>query len=297
MSNETNRADAEPIARTYRSQGLRLRYYDWGNPDAPCLLLVHGIQDHARGWDWTARALRCNWHVIAPDLRGHGDSDWSGDGAYLSSYYILDIANLVAELGCESLAVVAHSLGGNIMARFTAAFPQRVQKLALIEGLGPSLEALTSWSQRGPVRRMRDWIETQQAALSKAPHVLATFEDAVARIRKMNPRLSAEQAGHLARHGIRQHADGYRWKNDPLVPSFAPEDFSADNTAFWREIGCPTLLLYGADSWTTNPETDGRARHFAAHRTLVIDRAGHWLHHDQFDLTIAALREFLDDAR
>ena len=66
-----------PTSRIYFSQRLRLHYVDWGNPDAPPLLLVHGGRDHCRNWDWVAQALRHDWHVIAPDLRGHGDSQWS----------------------------------------------------------------------------------------------------------------------------------------------------------------------------------------------------------------------------
>ena len=73
--------DIGPTSHSYVSQRLRLHYLDWGNPDAPMLILVHGGQDHARSWDRVARKLRNDWHVIAPDLRGHGDSAWSPDGA------------------------------------------------------------------------------------------------------------------------------------------------------------------------------------------------------------------------
>ena len=71
-----------PTSHTYFSQRLRLHYVDWGNPGKPPLLLVHGGRDHCRNWDWVAEALRDEWHIIAPDLRGHGDSQWSTDGSY-----------------------------------------------------------------------------------------------------------------------------------------------------------------------------------------------------------------------
>jgi pimeloyl-ACP methyl ester carboxylesterase len=64
---------AGPTSRIFFSQRLRLHYVDWGNPEAPPLLLVHGGQDHCRNWDWVAQELRRDWHIIAPDLRGHGD--------------------------------------------------------------------------------------------------------------------------------------------------------------------------------------------------------------------------------
>ena len=71
-----------PITNSFISQRLRLNYVDWGNPDAPPLLLVHGGRDHARSWDWVAEELRNDWHIIAPDLRGHGDSACSPAGSY-----------------------------------------------------------------------------------------------------------------------------------------------------------------------------------------------------------------------
>ena len=67
-----------PTSHTYFSQRLRLHYTDWGNPDAPPMILIHGGRDHCRNWDWVAQELRDDWHIIAPDLRGHGDSAFSG---------------------------------------------------------------------------------------------------------------------------------------------------------------------------------------------------------------------------
>ena len=58
-----------PTSHRYISQRLRLHYVDWGNPTALPLLLVHGSRDHCRSWDWVARELAQDWHVIAPDLR------------------------------------------------------------------------------------------------------------------------------------------------------------------------------------------------------------------------------------
>ncbi len=66
-----------PSSSFYISQRLKLHYVDWGNEGAPPLLLIHGGRDHARSWDWVARDLRRDYHVIAPDLRGHGDSAWA----------------------------------------------------------------------------------------------------------------------------------------------------------------------------------------------------------------------------
>ncbi len=83
-----------PTSQSYISQRTKLHYADWGNPDAPPLILLHGGRDHCRNWDWTAERLRDDWHVICPDLRGHGDSEWNNNGVYTTMGYVYDLAQL-----------------------------------------------------------------------------------------------------------------------------------------------------------------------------------------------------------
>src|SRR5271169_5826581 len=103
-----------PTSQSYISQRLRLNYVDWGNPQAPPLILLHGGQDHCRNWDWVAQRMRDEWHIIAPDLRGHGDSEWSADGFYSMAGYVYDLAQLVHQQRLAPVTIIAHSLGGNI---------------------------------------------------------------------------------------------------------------------------------------------------------------------------------------
>jgi pimeloyl-ACP methyl ester carboxylesterase len=283
----------EPESGFFVSQGLKLHYLDWGNPGAPLLLLVHGMRDHARSWDWVARELQQDWHVVAPDLRGHGDSDWSPDGAYLSPYYLLDFTELVDALGQQHITIVAHSLGGNPAARFAALYPQRVRKLVLVDAMGPTAQVRARWDEQGVVKRSREWLERSRVLATTQPKRFATLEDAIARMAEANTHLSARQARHLATHGARQHVDGYGWKYDPRVNALLPEDFAIGLAAYWREITAPTLLCWGTESWTTDPAVDGSAAHFRDHCTLTFERAGHWLHHDQLDEFLAALKQFL----
>src|SRR5204863_9199828 len=121
-----------PTSRHYISQRLRLHYVDWGNPDAPPLLLVHGGRDHCRNWDWVASALRHDWHVLAPDLRGHGDSQWSPDGNYSTGAYVYDLAQLIHQQELAPVTVIAHSLGGNLAIRYTGIYPENVRRLVAI---------------------------------------------------------------------------------------------------------------------------------------------------------------------
>ena len=80
-----------PASRSYFSQRLRLHYADWGNADKPPLLLIHGGRDHCRSWDWVAEHFTDDYHVIAPDLRGHGDSEWTKGSAYAFYEFVYDI--------------------------------------------------------------------------------------------------------------------------------------------------------------------------------------------------------------
>jgi alpha-beta hydrolase superfamily lysophospholipase len=104
-------ASAGPTSNSFISQRLKLHYVDWGNRGAPPLLLVHGGRDHCRNWDWVAEKLRDRYHIIAPDLRGHGDSAWSPDGNYAMDTFVYDLAQLVHQLDLGPLSIVAHSMG------------------------------------------------------------------------------------------------------------------------------------------------------------------------------------------
>ncbi|MDP1967509.1 MAG: alpha/beta hydrolase, partial [Reyranella sp.] len=185
-----------PTSRVFFSQRLRLHYVDWGNPEAPPLLLVHGGRDHCRNWDWVAQALRKDWHIICPDLRGHGDSQWSPDGNYSMASYIYDLAQLVHQQALAPVTIVAHSLGGNICLRYAGVYPDKVRKLVAIEGLGPSPKVIAE-RKKTMAERMREWVDEQRKLSARGPRKYPTIEDAFKRMQEENKHLSAEQARHL----------------------------------------------------------------------------------------------------
>lgn len=284
-----------PTTHVYVSQRLRLSYLDWGNPDAPPVILVHGGRDHARSWDWVARALRHDWHVIAPDLRGHGDSAWSPDGGYIVPHFVYDLAQLIHQQGFAKVRIVAHSLGGMIALRYAGLYPDLVERMVAIEGLGMAPRALLEVLGKPVAKRWRSWIDERRSLSGKLPRRYTTIEDAYARMRSENRYLSESQAWHLTRHAVSRNEDGtYSWKFDNYVRAHIPVDVTdAEQHELWAAITCPTLLLYGRDSWASNPATDGRAAHFTNATVVMFDDAGHWLHHDQFDLFMQTLRGFL----
>jgi pimeloyl-ACP methyl ester carboxylesterase len=114
-------------------------------------------------------------------------------------------------------------------------------------------------------------------------------------MRETNPRLSEEQAHHLTLYGANRNEDGtYTWKFDNYVRAQSPYRFNmSDAQDIWGRITCPTLLFRGADSWAADPEKDGRAQVFQNPKIVTVPNAGHWVHHDQLDIFLREVRQFL----
>src|SRR3979490_2407492 len=192
----TDLAGSGPTSRIYFSQRLRLHDVDWGTPTAPPLLLVHGGRDHCRNWDWVASALRRDWHVLAPDLRGHGDSQWSPDGNYSTAAYVYDLAQLIHQQELAPVTIVSHSLGGNIAIRYTGVYPETVSKLVAIEGLGPSPRQMEKRSAVPIAERMQKWVAEQRALSGRVARRYASIQDAPKAMQETNGTSPPRTAGH-----------------------------------------------------------------------------------------------------
>ncbi len=284
-----------PTSHSFISQRLKLHYADWGNPDAPTLILQHGGRDHCRSWDWVAERLRHDWHVIAPDLRGHGDSAWSPDGDYTTFACVYDFAQLVHTLGGAPVTIIAHSLGGYIATCFTGLYPDKVRRLVNIEGLGLSPQLIAAREAVPYAERLREWIAGKRKAAGRVPRRYPSIEAAFARMKDENSFLSDAQARHLTAHGISRNEDGsWSWKFDNYLNVWPVAEIPVhEKEALWHAITCPLLLLYGSESFASNPEGDGRVTHFKDVRLIEYAKAGHWLHHDQLDRFIADVTGFL----
>ncbi len=291
--NAPHQGQPVPTSHSYISQRLRLSYVDWGNQSAPPLVLLHGGRDHCRSWDWVARELADSWHVIAPDLRGHGDSEWSNAGNYMMAGHIYDLSQLVHQEALAPVTLVAHSLGGAIALRYAGLYPQAVAKIVAIEGLG--LGPNTELGKLTTRERTLRWIESTRNIAGRTPRRYPTLADATARMREANPHLSDAQLQHLTMHAVRRNEDGsFSWKYDPYVRPWSPYDMTAMDVAdLWSRIECPTLLVSGTESWHKDPRADGRADHFKNASVVVFDGAGHWVHHDRFEEFMTVLTDFL----
>src|SRR5215207_6273403 len=154
----------EPADRFYESQGLRLHYVDWGNEAAPPLILVHGGLDHCRNWDAIARELHPHFRIMAPDLRGHGDSEWAKGSSYSLVDHVYDLSRLIRFAELRDPAIVGHSLGGMISLAYAGTYPDRVSRLAVLDG------AFLSGSRRTPIHeQMSRWIDQLDRISEREP--------------------------------------------------------------------------------------------------------------------------------
>ena len=289
-------ASSGPSSHIYFSQRLRLHYVDWGNPDGPPMLLIHGGRDHCRNWDWVAEHFAKDYHIIAPDLRGHGDSQWEASGNYTQISYVYDIAQLLQQKNMHDVTVIGHSLGGAIALMYTALFPERVKKLVAIEGMGPSPSLAAKQAEISINDRVRCWVDDMQKLSGRLPRSYDTLDDAFKRMRDENPHLSEEQARHLTLHGANQNEDGtYSWKFDNYVRVFSMSGLPNEEVKkMYGEISCPTLLMRGEESWASDPVADGRTQCFNCPiEYQSFANAGHWVHHDQLDGFVDRVSEFL----
>ena len=103
----------DPVQDKFISlNGLQFHYLDWGKPDAPVIVALHGFTSLARTWDTVARALSDRYRVLVPDQRGHGETEWAD--SYSLDAAIQDLDAFVSALEVKSFTLLGHSLGGLI---------------------------------------------------------------------------------------------------------------------------------------------------------------------------------------
>ena len=280
-----------PESRFHTSQGLRLHYADWGNETAPPLILIHGGRDHCRSWDAMARALQPHFHVVAPDLRGHGDSDWMIGGSYALIEHVYDLKRLIQSLTVPQVTLVGHSMGGMVSLVYSGTFPEQVSRLVVLDGVTVDPDAV-----RPPAHeRIRRWMGELDRLQDRIPRHYRTIEEAAAQMRAHNKRLSGDLALALATHGVRQNEDGtFSWKFDPYVQAASPQRLSGqDHVALWGRIVCPTLLLHADESFLKAPGKAGLVDYFQRARSEAITGAGHWLQHDRPNEVLSSVWNFL----
>ncbi len=283
---------SEPEQHFFRSQRLKLCYWSWGDRERPPLILLHGGRDHSRSWDRIAEALADEYYAVAPDLRGHGDSEWEIGGEYSTQQAVVDLLALIDEVGAP-VNVIAHSYGGLITYLSAGAYPDRFRSIVSIEG---RISGRSSEPERLSPQSLRKLVEARRELERRTPRRYATLDDAAARMHESNKRLTPEMARHLAVHGVRDVDDtgsGYEWKFDNWGrPGVRRDDVSpAEGQAFADAITCPVLLIVGDPSGAQRNMQDD-VKHFRDGRAVVVSDAAHWVHHDQPSAVIDEARAF-----
>ena len=261
---------------------LRYHVRSWGDADAPKLFLLHGWMDVSASFQFLVDCFARNWHVIAPDWRGFGLTEWARNGYWFPGYY----ADLDALLNIyqpdSAVNLIGHSMGGNVACTYAGIRPQRVAQLISLEGFGAARTAATD----APKRYAR-WLDQLAAPPAFKPY--PSFEAVAARMQKNNPRLTTERAQFLAQHWARKTEIGtVELRSDPRHKIINPVLSRMEELlACWRHITAPVLWVRGdassAPGWRNDDESQFSARKsaFSDLREVTIPGCGHMLHHDQ----------------
>ena len=230
----------QPTAKSLTVNGLALRFLEWGRPGGLPIVCVHGYTSSAEAFNAMARRLCDRGHIIAMDVRGHGESAWSPDGAYQYADQAGDLAALVDALGIERFVLIGTSMGGVIAMVYAGQHGGRLGGLVLND-IGPEVEA-------GSTRIT--------GMVGSRPADFASLDDAMAYRRQTSPITAArpiEDQRETALGVLRQRADGrWAWKMDPAYIEQRIARGAPARPQLWpalETLPCPTLVIWGTDSY------------------------------------------------
>lgn len=278
------------------ANGLKLCIRHWGKESAPKLFMVHGWMDIAASFQFVVDSFKEDWHVIAPDVRGFGHSEWAKGDYWLADY----LADLEVVLDYYSpkvpVKLVGHSLGGKIVSVYAGLRPDRIEKLVSMEGYG-----IAENQPEMAYDRLVRWLDAK-----KKPKRLRQYKNRAAVIAKMmanNPRLTAEKADFLSNYWAEPLENGeWRFLADPkhkLVPSLTRLD---EILVCWSKITAPTLFIEGEFSWLgirkkdpqqAQKEIMRRASCISKLEYVVVTDSGHMIQHDQPEQVAAYIEQFM----
>jgi esterase len=259
--------------------GMKLHYESWGRRGLPPVLLVHGLRAYGKWFEALGSALSDRYFIVAPDLRGRNLSDWAKDGNYTIDAYVADLEGLAHHLGLSRFALGGHSLGGAIVAAYTARHPNQIAALILFDY---SPEPETS----GVTRIM--------AEVARTPEAFPSREAARDFLRTLHPHASSDHLETRLGCMLSEGQDGtLRWRIDRACtrPALDPPEKA---WAALRGIPAPTLHLRGARSDVLGAHTCAKmVAAVPSSRSVEIDAAGHMVLEDNPLDCLAAIEAFL----
>jgi pimeloyl-ACP methyl ester carboxylesterase len=284
--------ELEPREHYFVHDGLKLHYWEWGDPKEETFVFVHGVRDQGRSWDHFIAALIGRGlpikHAVAIDLRGHGDSEWPNTSrGYQHEDFLSDLAGLLRHLDKEPLTIIGHSLGGSMALLYAGAFPQNVKRLVLLESLGPFARKDDEVPNIVAERLTgRDYVEIP------FPH--ESLPAAAKALQKSFPLIPDRAALHMARHGTSYKGGRYRWKHDPILRYRTTTAMSEGQIeAFIRRMRCPILFVYGTESAFMKSVRGPRVKLFPNAQIVPISGAGHHIPHEKPEALAEVVVPFL----
>ena len=273
---------ALPDDRRIQLNGLRFRYLDWGTAGLRPILFLHGGALTAHTWDLCCLALRGEFHCMALDQRGHGDTDWAPDADYSLASQRADVKGFAEAIGLGKFVLVGMSMGAINGLAYAIEHPETLSALVLIDA-GPHM-------RRPGSSRIRDFVNGG----SKPESLEAIIERALA----FNPRRDPLILRRSLMHNLRQQEDGnWMWKYDRRRFQQMGDRNSAERQRLadgLANVTCPTLVVRGAESDVFHDEDAERlASSMPDGRWIKIPKAGHTVQGDNPKDLVAALREFL----
>jgi pimeloyl-ACP methyl ester carboxylesterase len=285
----------KPSASAFHGiNGMRYHVRSWGEPGHPKLFLFHGWMDVSASFQFLVDELKRDWHVIAPDWRGFGLTQWN-QGTYWFPEYFADLDALLNVFSPDAPAnLVGHSLGGNVACVYGGIRPQRVKSIISLEGFGVPRTEIAETAQQ-----YAKWLNEVANPPQFRPYV--SFDAVAERLKKNNPRLSDDRARFLARHWAKQESnEKIELLSDPKHKIANAMHYRIDEALVcWRAVTAPVLWVGGADSWirdwlNESPEQFAeRKQAFNIFSEATISDAGHMLHHDQPAEVARVLETFL----
>ena len=275
------------------SCALSLHVDGWGKSGPPCMLL-HGFAESANVWNEFAPRLGGRFRTLAMDLRGHGDSDWHPQSSYQVESFVDDLDQVLRVFGGEPVTLVGHSLGAEIAMLFSAAAPQRVRRLVIVD-FGPEIGAAAADQLRAEYRSMPRHFKS-----------ITEYEQWLADRR---PLVQRNVLARFAASNLRQVPGGFEIKSDPALavrPQFGQLNGRGrrDDAKLWKalsSIKCPCLVVRGQGSAILPSDVARRMVTEAlvdGHLT-VVNRVGHGVVMENASGLFEATRSFLfgSDAR
>ncbi len=275
-------------------RGLHYNIRHWGPTDAPVVFFLHGWMDCSPTFQFVVDALKSSWHVIAPDWRGYGESEWLNRPYWFPDYYA-DLDCLLAHYSPGKPArLVGHSMGANIAGTYAGVRPKKVSQLVMLDflGLKPAID------DDSP-RLLGKWLRNVESGppASRYPGC----EAFASRLMGLNPRLREERASFLSWNVSRMNADStVEMACDPWHRVPSPMAYHIEDTlACWRRIEVPVQLLVAEHGFVVRrfgndpQEYQRRLGCFQNLQTVDVADSGHNVQHDQPELVAAAIESFL----